>query len=169
VNCSIGLLILAVGIYSPAATEDTQVPDPDPIVQKALENYRTRGDHRKNYAYLEEVGTQWSTRRPDFNTYENIFVNGKPYRRHIRFNGQAIRPEDEQTEREKMFEGSWRYRGGFRVSSKGLEKADDAGIYGQPHLVVELPPLHGKLSVAITFVSRLLADPQLADLKDAIT
>jgi hypothetical protein len=126
VNRSIGVLFISVILPYLNSAAEPQPPDPAAIVEKAVANYRARGDHRKNYTYVEEVGKQWFSGPPDFNGYENIFVNGKPYRRHVKFNGQSIRPEDEQAERQKIFEAGWRYvPRGYRVSSKGLEKADE--------------------------------------------
>lgn len=140
----IAVLVVAIFVCPSILANGPDLPDPNALIQKAVANYRARGDHRRDYTYLEEVGTQWGHLPPDFNTYENIFVNGTPYRRHIRFNGKTISPEDDQTEHQKMLEAHWRYQaGGFKVSSQGLEKANED-------------------------LSATVADPQVAALRDGI-
>jgi hypothetical protein len=39
------------------------------VIRKAVQNFSSRVDHTKNYAYLEVVGLEWNGQGLIFNTY----------------------------------------------------------------------------------------------------
>lgn len=101
---------------------NTQGEGLDRIKTVAFQNYLSRNDHRKNYAFIEEVRTSFAVSLFWTNTYENILVNGSPYRKHVAFNGQALTPEEETAEREKNLIAH-SLPGSFRVSLDAVEQA----------------------------------------------
>jgi hypothetical protein len=126
VNRSIGVLIISVIFpYATSATEP-QPPDPAAIVEKAVANYRARGDHRRNYAYMEEVRTAFHNSYIGSNTYENILVKGEPHRQHITFNGKRVPPETANAERQKMVDAAWYFvPESFKVTAERVDRAED--------------------------------------------
>lgn len=80
--------------------------DPVEVMRLAVAKYIARELTLKDYTYVEnERG------RTPFdagsNTYEIILLDGHPYRRHTRFNGQALPPEEEKEEQARLA-AAWR-------------------------------------------------------------
>jgi hypothetical protein len=107
----------------------TPTEPPEALIRKAVQNYSSRVDHTKNYAYLEVVGTSWNGFKPTFNTYENMLVDGKPHRKHIRFNGQLVPPESADDEMAKV-RSQIESCSEFKVSADKVENTSEVPASG---------------------------------------
>lgn len=96
------LMLLPVSAPAgPAPSKERAAIDISELVRRAAANYKGREALRNDYTYL--VHYVWSSsdtrarrQRPSSADFEIVFIEGEPYRRQIRFNGQPLTPEQEK-------------------------------------------------------------------------
>jgi len=94
------------------------------LIRLAVANYSAREITAKDYAYLESDRTKTPFGEGS-NTYEIALIDGHPYRRHTKFNGQPLPPEEEKDEQARLA-AAWR-RIGMEGDVKLLAgKSDDS-------------------------------------------
>jgi len=103
------LLILATELSldgSPLQDGRSSTPDPIELISLAAAKYIARELTTKDYAYVESDKTKTPFGEGS-NTYQIILIEGHPYRRHTRFNGQPLPPEEEKDEQARL-KAAWR-------------------------------------------------------------
>ena len=98
------LLILATELSlngSPLQDGRSSATDPVKLLRLAVANYNSRELTLKDYTYVENERGRTLLQTVS-NTYEIILLDGRPYRRHTKFNGQPLPPEEEKDEQARL-------------------------------------------------------------------
>ena len=98
------LLVLATKLSlngSPLQDSRKSATDPAELIRLAETNYIARELTLKDYTYVENERGRTLLQTVS-NTYEIILLDGRPYRRHTKFNGQPLPPEEEKDEQARL-------------------------------------------------------------------
>jgi len=102
-------LFLPSSCLAQIGSSATQPPDPITIVRTALEKFQARSTEARNYVFREHETIQRSTQNGKLtfsNTYQIMFIEGKPYRLHIEQNNRPIPEEDVEKEKKRLEESA---------------------------------------------------------------